>query len=59
MSPLSSSDVAYLLDECTRLLREREQIGSILADLPESVTALRWALNRLHRMVGGLPERPG
>ncbi len=51
MAPLSPTQVLDLLDECASMARERQQIAAALADLPESVAALRTALNRLHRLV--------
>ena len=51
MAPLSPAAVVELLETCQRLARERQEIVSVLADLPESVAALRHALNRLHRLV--------
>jgi hypothetical protein len=51
MAPLSPSDVTELLETCRQLTVERQQIAAVLADLPESVAALRTALNRLHRLV--------
>ena len=52
MAPLSPQSVAELLETCRGLVREREQIAAVLADLPESVASLRAALNRLHAIVG-------
>jgi len=51
MAPLSASDVTELLETCRQLTVERQQIAAVLADLPESVAALRSALNRLHAVV--------
>ncbi len=51
MAPLSPVQVIAVLEECARMARERQQIAQALADLPESVAALRAALNRLHRIV--------
>ena len=51
MAPLSPSDVTELIETCQRLARERQQIATVLADLPTSVAALRVALNRLHAIV--------
>jgi len=51
MAPLSPTHVSELLDSCQKLARERAEIAAVLADLPESVAALREALNRLHRLV--------
>lgn len=51
MAPLSPEAVAELLDTCNQLARERQEIAAVLTDLPESVSALRAALNRLHRLV--------
>jgi hypothetical protein len=52
LSPLSPASVTELLETCRQLARERTEIAGVLADLPESVAALRQALNRLHRIVG-------
>jgi len=43
--------VTQLLESWQQLARERAEIAAVLADLPESVAALREALNRLHRLV--------
>lgn len=51
MAPLSPATVAQLLNTCQQLTRERAQIAAVLADLPDSVAALRQALNRLHRLI--------
>lgn len=51
MAPLSPAAVVELLDACAQMARERNEIADVLDDLPESVTALRKALNRLHRLV--------
>jgi hypothetical protein len=48
---LSRGETERLLDACQALLAQRVQIAAVLADLPESVGALRAALNRLHRLV--------
>jgi len=51
MAPLSKTTIEDLLDECQRLLAERQRIASVLAELPMSMAALRSALNELHRIV--------
>jgi len=48
---LTESQTRGLLETCRQLTVERQQIAAVLADLPESVAALRSALNRLHRLV--------
>jgi len=51
MAPLAPAAVSELLGTCQQLARERAVIAQVLADLPESVAALRAALNRLHAIV--------
>lgn len=51
MAPLPGSQVSALIDACDALLREREQITAIVRTLPNSFTALRNALNDLHRLL--------
>ncbi len=51
MAPLSGSQVSALIDACDALLREREQITAIVGTLPNSFTAVRKALNDLHRLL--------
>lgn len=51
MAPLSASQVSALIDACDSLLREREQIAGIVGSLPSSFTAVRTALNDLHRIL--------
>ena len=51
MAPLSHDSTMAVLDECARLLREREQIATVLTDLPSSFAAVRVALNELQRLV--------
>lgn len=51
MAPLSPSHVDELIETCTQLSREREQIARILSALPESFGELRAALNELQRLV--------
>jgi ABC-type hemin transport system ATPase subunit len=53
MAPLSPAHVLELLETCQQLARQRAEIAAVLADLPDSVAALRTALNRLHRLVAG------
>jgi hypothetical protein len=51
MAPLAPSTVAQLLETCRQLAKDRAEIAAVLADLPDSIAALRQALNRLHRLV--------
>lgn len=51
MSPLSPSQVTELIQTCAELLERHRRIEDALADLPESFTAVRAALNELHRIV--------
>lgn len=51
MAPLSSSQVDELIETCTQLTGEREQIARVLSGLLESFSELRAALNELHRIV--------
>lgn len=51
MAALSPSAIAELLETCEQYARERAEIAAILANLPESVAALRGALNQLHQLV--------
>ena len=41
-----------VLEACDRLVRERQQIAALLADLPTSFGAVRQTLNELQRIVG-------
>lgn len=51
MAPLSPASVAELLDACEQMAKERAEIAALLAELPATVSELRTALNRLHRIV--------
>lgn len=51
MAPLPATKVAALIEACDQLVREREQIATIVAALPNSFGELRTALNDLHRIV--------
>jgi hypothetical protein len=51
MAPLSPQHVHQLLDACQQMAREREAIVQVLAELPDSFTDVRKALNELHRIV--------
>lgn len=51
MAPLSPTQVSQLIDTCAQLSRQREQVATVLARLPESFADLRAALNELHRIV--------
>lgn len=51
MAPLSRGEAFRLIEEFDKLLRERAQIATILADLPSSFQAVRAALNELQRLV--------
>jgi hypothetical protein len=51
MAPLSPSAIVELLDSCDQLVRQREQILTVLDDLAQSWTTVRSALNELHKIV--------
>gem|GEM_PF-2044175 len=51
MAPLSQAEVLRLIDDCDRLLRERQQITAALAELPTSWATVRTTLNQLHRLL--------
>jgi hypothetical protein len=58
MAPLSHSHVAELLDTCVELSRERQRIAAVVAELPDSFSEVRAALNELHRiLVAAQPAR--
>lgn len=46
MEPLSATHQERLVDECERLMCERQQIAAVLGSLPGTVAELRVALNR-------------
>ena len=48
---LTRADIERLIDACASLLAERARISAVLAELPQSVTALRSVLNELHRII--------
>jgi hypothetical protein len=51
MAPLSQDETMRLLDTCTTLLRERDEIVALLAELPRSFAEVRGLLNRLQGIV--------
>jgi hypothetical protein len=51
MAPLSPTAIVELLDSCDQLVRQREQILTVLDDLAQSWTTVRSALNELHKIV--------
>ena len=51
MAPLSQSHVAELIETCTQLAKEREQIAAVVIGLPDSFAEVRAALNELHRIL--------
>jgi hypothetical protein len=54
MAPLSPTAIVELLDSCDQLVRQREQILTVLDDLAQSWTTVRSALNELHLPQGGI-----
>jgi hypothetical protein len=51
MAPLSHSHVSELIDTCVELSRERQRIAAVVAELPDSFSEVRAALNELHRIL--------
>ena len=51
MAPLSRDEADRVLDTCTALLRERQQIVDLLDRLPTSFGEVRAVLNELQRIV--------
>ena len=51
MAPLAPSQVSELLDTCARLICEHEAAVAVVRDLPPTFSALRAALNTLHRIL--------
>ena len=51
MAPLSQSHVVELIDTCVELSRERQKIAAVVAELPNSFSEVRAALNELHRIL--------
>ena len=51
MAPLSPDAVQRILVDLDQLVRERQQIATILAMLPASFGAVRQTLNELQRLV--------
>ena len=43
--------VAELIDTCVELSRERQRIAAVVAELPDSFSEVRAALNELHRIL--------
>jgi len=51
MAPLSKSEVERVLKELDRLVKEREAIASVVANLPKSWVEVRSSLNELSRLL--------
>lgn len=51
MAPLIPDAAFRIIDECVGLIRQRDQVAAVLADLPVSWTSVRDALNELQRIV--------
>ena len=53
LAPLPSHTTIEILEQFDRLVREREQIARVLADLPSSFGAVRAAVNELQTLIAG------
>lgn len=51
MAPLSRDEAFRVLEACDQLLRERERIADLLANLPASWGEVRKTLNELQAIV--------
>ena len=51
MAPLSKAEVERVLKELDRLVKEREAIASVVANLPKSWVEVRSSMNELSRLL--------
>ena len=51
MAPLSKAETERVLKELDRLVKEREAIASVVANLPKSWVEVRSSMNELSRLL--------